>query len=93
MSINASPSVECISAPTYIYVVGPVIPSQDARDGELDISLLERLFQRDVYAAHPKAKINLSKAAQRLARTVAESYRPPFTNLVKVRRFTGVRPV
>lgn len=30
-------------------VVGPVITSRDARDGELDVSLLERLFRRDLY--------------------------------------------
>ncbi len=65
-------------------IVGPVIPSQEARDGELDISLLERLFQRDIYAAHPSARSNLNKATQLLARTLAESYRPPFNNLVKV---------
>ena len=64
--------------------VGPVIPSQEARDCELDISLLERLFQRDVYAAHPLARTNLNKATQLLARTLAQSYRPPFVNLVKV---------
>ena len=31
-------------------VVGPVITSRDARDGELDVSLLERLFRRDLYS-------------------------------------------
>lgn len=32
-----------------ITVVGPVITSRQARNGELDVSLLERLFRRDVY--------------------------------------------
>lgn len=68
-----------------IHQLGPVIPSQAARDGELDVSLLERLFQRELYATHPSARKNLNKAVQLLERTLAESNRPPFINLVKVK--------
>ncbi|KAK4687921.1 hypothetical protein P7C73_g2188, partial [Tremellales sp. Uapishka_1] len=67
-----------LSIYSYKITVGPIIPSEAARDGELDISLLERLFMRGVYADHPSAR------GSRSARWVnGERYRPPFTNLVK----------
>jgi hypothetical protein len=39
--------------------VGPFISSDDAREHELDMSLLERLFERPVYADHPMARSKL----------------------------------
>ena len=68
--------------------MGPIIVSEEARDGELDISLLERLFQREVYALHPRARSNLL-ALRLLENIVAEAYRAPFCNLVKVRIYPG----
>jgi len=60
--------------------VGPIVTSQAARSAELDVSLLERLFERFLYAQHLQA------------RSIAFTHSPgrqnsnftPFTNLVKV---------
>lgn len=42
--------------------LGPHITSDEARAYELDLSLLQRLFERPVYAEHPKARKNLPAA-------------------------------
>jgi hypothetical protein len=63
--------------------VGPIIPSPAARVGELDVSLLERLFNRDVYSTHPTSRKNMHHVGQGFdARR--DVYQAPFTNLVKV---------
>jgi len=49
------------------------------------VSLLERLFNRDVYAHHPAARQNLTRKAQ------VDPYLPPFTNLVRVSQNLGGR--
>ncbi|KAG6812687.1 hypothetical protein H0H92_001316 [Tricholoma furcatifolium] len=61
-----------------ISLVGPIVTSDNARTGELDISLLQRLFERPMYADHAHAR---SKRAPLL---LSEVYKfTPFTNLVK----------
>ena len=42
--------------------LGPFISSEDARQHELDLSLLQRLFERPVYHDHPRARHNLPAA-------------------------------
>lgn len=42
--------------------LGPHITSDEARQFELDLSLLQRLFERPVYAEHPRARKNLPAA-------------------------------
>ena len=63
-------------------LVGPIISSQAARDGELDVSLFQRLFERSVYARHPF----FDQSAQVTSRPAANgsSVYKPFTQLVRV---------
>ena len=42
--------------------LGPFITSEEARQHELDLSLLQRLFERPVYYEHPRARHNLPAA-------------------------------
>jgi hypothetical protein len=61
--------------------VGPIVTSDAARAAELDVSLLERLFERPIYADNPQAR-------SRMSRNTLNHQNPtykPFTNLVKVR--------
>jgi hypothetical protein len=60
--------------------VGPIVVSDTARSEELDISLLERLFARPLYADHVHAR---SRMHNRNAALGSPSM-APFTNLVKV---------
>lgn len=60
--------------------VGPIVTSEKARAGELDISLLERLFERPIYADHPQARSKMQSVTLHLQ----SSRFVPFTNLVKV---------
>ncbi|KAJ7222278.1 AAA domain-containing protein [Mycena pura] len=53
--------------------LGPTVTSDAARDAELDVSLLQRLFDREVYSSHFKRP-----------RASARSIFRPYTNLVKV---------
>ncbi|KAG6908482.1 hypothetical protein DXG01_004485 [Tephrocybe rancida] len=54
--------------------LGPIVTSDKARTAELDVSLLERLFERPLYAKHVHARSN----------GVPEVFKyVPFTNLVK----------
>jgi hypothetical protein len=75
-------------------LVGPIIVSDEARDEELDMSLLERLFERPVYAKHPQARQNLRFDAEEvdldllpappgLLPPPSKNY-VPFVNLVRV---------
>lgn len=57
--------------------VGPIVASEPARAAELDVSLLERLFERPLYSAHRKDK-NRSNTDYQMSNFL------PFTNLVKV---------
>lgn len=69
--------------------------SHNARNNELDVSLLERLFERPIYADHPLARakfswLNVSQGME------GEFFHPklirkhkslvPFVNLIKVSR-------
>lgn len=45
--------------------LGPIVASHSARNDELDVSLLERLFERPVYAEHPLARSKFSWVAHR----------------------------
>jgi hypothetical protein len=64
-----------------IVAVGPIVCSEAARDAELDVSLLERLFERSLYRDHLKARGNM------YGRHGAPAF-VPFTNLAKVGSFT-----
>ncbi|KAJ6630161.1 P-loop containing nucleoside triphosphate hydrolase protein [Mycena sp. CBHHK59/15] len=50
--------------------LGPLVTSDAARDAELDVSLLQRLFDRPVYAAHRETP------------SLSSNFRP-YTNLIK----------
>ena len=68
-----------------VHQLGPIIPSFEARQGELDVSLLERLFERDVYAAHPMSRSNMRKASRSAVHLNGPDVAPPsFCNLVRV---------
>lgn len=62
--------------------LGAIVTSERARAGELDVSLLERLFERPVYSDHTQARSKLN------FRSSADISKPArfasFTNLVKV---------
>ena len=62
-----------------VNVVGPIVTSDKARAGELDISLLERLFERPLYADHAHAR---SKDASKQISEIFKFIHS--TNLVKV---------
>nr|XP_019043149.1 hypothetical protein I302_07720 [Kwoniella bestiolae CBS 10118]OCF22079.1 hypothetical protein I302_07720 [Kwoniella bestiolae CBS 10118] len=70
-----------------MHQLGPIISSQEARDGELDVSLLERLFLREVYAAHSRAR-----GRQKLDNGHHTSdWEAPFTNLVQ--NYRSIAPI
>ncbi|KAF9054183.1 P-loop containing nucleoside triphosphate hydrolase protein [Panaeolus papilionaceus] len=54
--------------------LGPIVFSDDARSAELEVSLLERLFERPLYMARTHSELALNSHASR---------RPPYTKLVK----------
>ncbi|WWC71188.1 uncharacterized protein I206_105141 [Kwoniella pini CBS 10737] len=67
--------------------LGPIISSLEARDGELEVSLLERLFQREVYASHSNARSHqISRNDHPLSGWLA-----PFTNLVQ--NYRSIAPI
>lgn len=57
-------------------LVGPIVASEAARAAELDVSLLERLFERPLYSGHRKDRDGSTTDYQ-----ISDI---PFTNLVKV---------
>ena len=59
-------------------LVGPIVASDAARAAELDVSLLERLFESPLYSTHPKSEDESTTDYQRFNANV------PCTNLVKV---------
>jgi hypothetical protein len=60
--------------------VGPIVTSEAARSAELDISLLERLFERPLYTDHPQARSKMQNLPP-----LSEIFKfKPFSNLVKV---------
>ncbi|GAA5969919.1 hypothetical protein JCM11641_008085 [Rhodosporidiobolus odoratus] len=62
LAVVATDDTRCSSAHVTVCgdykQLGPHIQSEDARNQELDVSLLERLMQRQVYAEHPYARKN-----------------------------------
>ncbi|KIL67986.1 hypothetical protein M378DRAFT_122302 [Amanita muscaria Koide BX008] len=58
--------------------LGAIIISDVARQGDLDVSLLERLFQRRLYAEHEHARSNIAALSSFQRTNFA-----PFVNLVK----------
>ncbi|RDB23524.1 RNA helicase Mov10l1 [Hypsizygus marmoreus] len=60
--------------------LGPIVTSEKARSGELDVSLLERLFERPLYAEHAQAR---SKMGPQQHSPLRPFQFTPFTNLVK----------
>ncbi|KAL0952433.1 hypothetical protein HGRIS_006704 [Hohenbuehelia grisea] len=64
--------------------LGPIVLSEMARNAELDISLLERLFERPLYANHAHARSRLAKRGliSHFERD-SESAFVPFANLIK----------
>ncbi|KAF9074456.1 P-loop containing nucleoside triphosphate hydrolase protein [Rhodocollybia butyracea] len=59
--------------------LGPIITSPEARNYELDLSLLERLFGRPLYAQHPEAR----HASLPIHQSSVCAPFKPFVNLVK----------
>jgi len=59
--------------------LGPIVTSEAARSAELDVSLLERLFERPLYAEHRKAGSVMFPNSP----GCHHSNFTPFTNLVK----------
>ena len=64
-----------------IHQLGPSISSEDARQGELDVSLLERLFDREVYASHQMSRTSIQRSSVHVN---GHSDPPSFANLVRV---------
>lgn len=61
---------------TWLIAVGPIIASRPARDAGLDISLLERLFESDVYMTY---------TATGVGKTGSDYFTsPPCTHLIRV---------
>lgn len=73
--------------------LGPFVTSSDARAAELDVSLLQRLFERPLYKNHPSSRQNMNSRLLLVAadkRDLAENeshaasdLSPPLCNLVK----------
>ena len=63
--------------------MGPIIASRPARDGGLDISLLERLFERDVYMTYTQTSSGTDSAQYYAS--------PPCTHLIRVRALSPGR--
>ena len=62
--------------------LGPTLASNAASASELGQSLLERLFSREVYARHPRARHYLRGRGDRLEPYAADNLELPFVNLV-----------
>lgn len=62
--------------------LGPTLASNAASASELGQSLLERLFARDVYARHPRARHYLRGRGDRPEPYGADGLEVPFANLV-----------
>ena len=62
--------------------LGPTLASNAASASELGQSLLERLFAREVYARHPRARHYLRGRGDRPEPYVADDLEVPFVNLV-----------
>lgn len=56
-------------------IVGPIVASDEARSAEFEVSLLERLFERPLYAQYAQQNGAQNRSSKRL---------PPFISLVKV---------
>jgi hypothetical protein len=74
-------SIICVYLHGLLISVGPIVTSDAARAAELDVSLLERLFERPIYADNPQARSRMSRNTL----DHQNSTYKPFTNLVKVR--------
>ena len=60
--------------------VGPIVVSDVARSAELEVSLLERLFERPLYSSYA----NILNGQEAVASYLSQRVGLPFTNLVKV---------
>ncbi|WWC89628.1 uncharacterized protein L201_004553 [Kwoniella dendrophila CBS 6074] len=67
--------------------LGPIVSSSEARDGELDVSLLERLFDREIYATHSNSR----RSQQLRNRHLQSDWEAPFTNLVQ--NYRSIAPI
>ncbi|KAK7039176.1 adenylosuccinase ade13 [Paramarasmius palmivorus] len=65
-------------ADAFDLLVGPIISSDEARNHDLDVSLLERLFERPLYSEHPEARAKIGHGYH-----VNTGPFKPFVNLVK----------
>ncbi|WWD04020.1 hypothetical protein V865_002083 [Kwoniella europaea PYCC6329] len=70
-----------------IHQLGPIISSPEARDGELDVSLIERLFQQEVYASHSNARKNQKSANG----ACPSDWEGPFMNLIQ--NYRSIAPI
>ena len=61
--------------------VGPLVASDEARAAELELSLLERLFQRELYSKFS----TLNGPSYAKPKQTPSPRLPPYTHLVKVR--------
>lgn len=73
--------------------MGPIITSPEARTHELDISLLERLFDRPLYADAVRLRGRLPLTGLPLHQDPAYIGFKPFANLVKVGLSPKSRPI
>lgn len=64
------------------HLVGPSLSSQVAVSHDLEVSLLERLFERPLYKDHPLSREKHAQGSQ-LTRDLGKQF-VPFANLVKV---------
>ncbi|KAK7460460.1 adenylosuccinase ade13 [Stygiomarasmius scandens] len=62
--------------------LGPIIASDEARARELDVSLLERLFESPLYAEHSEARSRLAMSELQSPNGFSKPFKP-FANLVK----------
>ncbi|ORX40980.1 P-loop containing nucleoside triphosphate hydrolase protein [Kockovaella imperatae] len=67
-----------------VHQLGPRVLSVAARTGELDVSLLERLFERPVYASHPMSRTSIRhRRANGASGASGAPGPPPFCDLVR----------
>ena len=81
------PGADCAKAPTValcgdVHQLGPTLASSGPLSAELGQSLLERLFAREVYARHPRARHFLRGRGDRPEPYAADDVEVPFVNLV-----------
>lgn len=80
------PGADCTHAPTIalcgdVHQLGPTLASSGPLSAELGQSLLERLFAREVYARHPRARHYLRGRGDQPEPYAADDVEVPFVNL------------